>query len=156
MSPVFRRIRGALGMGAIWAIAWAVVGSIIMEGIIDPNGEIVDIWPVVLAIFGFLGGLAFSVVLGVAARRRRFSELSVRQFALWGALAGVALGVFAISVGIAPLVIAFTAAGCALSAAGSLRLARFAEQRDPVRIRGVESDDLLPSGDDDSTLRRPS
>lgn len=153
MSPVLRKLRGAIGMAMVWAIGWAVIGGGIMEGILDPNGEIVDIWPVLLAIFGFLGGLAFSVVLGIAARRRRFSELSLAQFTVWGAVAGIMLGIFAISVGVPALFLAFTALGCALSAAGSLKLARAAEQRDYIGA-GATGDGALSTYDSPSALRQ--
>jgi hypothetical protein len=35
----------------------------------NPLGSLVDIWPAVLAIPGFFGGLAFSTVLGIAGPR---------------------------------------------------------------------------------------
>ena len=47
-----------------------------------------------LAIPGFVGGIFFSIVLGIAARRRSFRELSLPVFALWGALGGVLLILF--------------------------------------------------------------
>src|SRR5688572_25829961 len=40
---------------------------------------------------GFLGGTLFSIVLGIAARRRRFDELSLPRFATWGAAGGLLL-----------------------------------------------------------------
>jgi hypothetical protein len=44
-----------------------------------------------LGVPGFVGGALFSLVLGVAGRRRRFDELSVARFAVWGALGGLML-----------------------------------------------------------------
>jgi hypothetical protein len=93
-----------------------------------------------MAIPGFFGGFLFAVVLGVAARKRTFQDLSVGKFVLWGAAGGallvllpfglVAVGLASTSgssnsawsamAAIAPV---FVALGSA-SAAGSLLLAR--------------------------------
>ena len=151
MNRTLRRIRGALGMGLLWAVAWAVVGGGIMEGIVDPHGEIEDIWPVVLAILGFLGGVAFSIVLGIVARRRRFEELSMPQFTGWGAAAGLLLGALAVVTGAGIPVIAVTTLGCALSAAGSLALARRAERH---ALLGARTDAQLPEGESKELLGR--
>jgi Mg/Co/Ni transporter MgtE len=39
MKKWFKRIRAALGMGAIWGIIWGLVGGFMMEAIVDPNGD---------------------------------------------------------------------------------------------------------------------
>lgn len=64
-----RRIRAAVGMGLTWAVGWALVGGgieLIHNIWLNPLGSLVDIWPAALAYPAFLGGLAFSTVLGVA------------------------------------------------------------------------------------------
>lgn len=157
MTKALRRIRGMLGMGLTWALGWAIVGGGIMEGIVDPGGRILDMWPQTLAIPGFLGGVAFSLILAVAERRRRFDELSLPRFAAWGAAAGALLGVVALSAGaasaVAPLVlrgamiIAPVALLCAASASGTLALARTAARRESLdgadgtgaRLAGVDA-----------------
>lgn len=141
MTGVMRRVRGVLGMGVIWAIGWAVLGGALMEGVIDPNGEIVDIWPVLLAIFGFLGGIVFGIVLGVAAGRRRFDELSVPQFTAFGALAGLLVGIFVMTMGAGIPALLLTTLGCAVSAAGSLTLAQQAARREWISS-GTEAAEL--------------
>jgi hypothetical protein len=106
-----------------------------------------------LAVPGFFGGLFFSAVLGIAARRRRLDELSLPRFAAWGAVAGLLLSLFPaalVAVGLANLgrsqdLWLFTAAISgpltllsAASASGSLMLARKAEHRElPDRSAGV-------------------
>ena len=103
-----RRIRGALRMGLTWAVGWASVGLLIeLVHNVWPNplGASVDIWPA-LGLPAFFGGLAFSALLGIAARRRRFGELSIPLFAALGAAGGalVALGpAFMITVGFGDL-----------------------------------------------------
>ena len=82
MQKWLRRIRGAVGMGFIWAVGWAVVGGGVMEAFVDPKGASIDMWPQTLGIAGFLGGVVFSMVLGIAAGRRRFEELSLFGFGL--------------------------------------------------------------------------
>src|SRR5918999_1910465 len=71
-----RRIRGALLMGLTWAVAWAPIG-VLVGMIVDPDGSMDEMWPAVGAYPGFLSGVVFSVVLAIAARRRRLHELSL-------------------------------------------------------------------------------
>jgi hypothetical protein len=139
MKKWLRRLRGAVGMGLTWAVGWAVVGGGVMEGLVDPHGKILDMWPQTLAIPGFLSGAVFSMVLWVAAGRRRFDELSLSRFAAWGAVAGLLLGVFAVGTGAASGVLPLWLRAAviigpmtilsAASAVGSLALARMAERR---------------------------
>ncbi|MGE0440182.1 MAG: hypothetical protein AB7S39_06790 [Gemmatimonadales bacterium] len=138
MRDWLRRLRGALGMGLSWALVWGVVGGGIMEAFVDPDGRILDMWPQTLAIPGFIGGVVFSVLLGVAERRRRFDELSLARFASLGAATGLLIGGLALGLGAgaslpfwlrlaaiaAPIVVLSTG-----SAASVLALARLAGRR---------------------------
>ena len=92
MTSWLRRLRGALGMGAIWAIAWALVGvGIGMASVLTPGlpwryfFDVFDAPLPAMAVPGFFGGVCYALVLGTAARHRRFSELSLSRVALWGA-----------------------------------------------------------------------
>ena len=136
MKKWLRRIRAALGMGLIWGIIWGLVGGFVMEGIVDPNGEIGDMWPPFFAMLGFAGGTIFSVILWISEGRRRFDELSLPRLTGLGALGGLLMGGLAAAdlnaaaplwvravVLIAPPVL------CAASAASTLWLARRAEGR---------------------------
>jgi hypothetical protein len=132
-------------MGLIWGAVGFLVG-VVIEVIhnIWPNpvGSAIDIWPAALAYPGLLGGVAFSAVLGIAGRRRRFDELSLPGFAAWGALGGlvvslipavlVALGLATPNVPLWQITAALVgpfAAGGAIAASGSLALARLADDR---------------------------
>lgn len=91
-----RRIRGAIGMGLTWAVAWAIAGiligvaSILFPGLPwDAFFRVFDAPLPALAVPGFFGGLLFSIVLGVAGRHRRFDELSLPRYIAWGALGGL-------------------------------------------------------------------
>ena len=153
MTSWLRRMRGAIGMGLTWALAWAGVGmligvtSLLLPGLPwDAFFEIFDAPLPALAVPGFVGGAIFSVVLGVAGRHRRFEQLSLSRFTLWGAIGGVLLSLAAaamVLLGLAslgdgarglwqltaivsgPLVLLSAA-----SAAGTLALARKAERRE--------------------------
>lgn len=177
MKKWLKRVRGAVGMGLTWAAGWAFAGmligiaSLILPGLPwDAFFEVFDAPLPALAVPGFVGGALFSVVLGIAGRRRRFSELSLAAFTAWGALGGlllslvpatmVILGLATLAADI-PSVWPITAliSGpltllSAVSAAGSLLLARRAEERaepDPVdevemALTEGEAQDLLGSG----------
>lgn len=146
MKKWLRRIRGAVGMGLTWGVGGALVGfgiELIQNVWPNPVGSFIDIWPAALALPAFLGGVVFSVVLGIAGRRRRFDELSLPRFAAWGALGGllasllpagmVALGLatpnvplWQITLGLAvPLTL-----GSVVAASGTLALARMGEDRE--------------------------
>lgn len=151
MNGWVRRARGAVGMGITWALGWALGGVVIgvlstlLPGAVwDAFFRIFDAPLPALAIPGFFAGAIFSVVLGVAARRRRFEQLSLTRFALWGALGGLALSLVPATLvllglatlgdgaaGIWPLtavIAAPLALLSALSATGSLAIARRAER----------------------------
>lgn len=98
MQRWMRRTRGAVGMGLTWAAAWALVGVLIgvtsrlLPGL--PWGRFFAVFDAplpALAIPGFVGGVLFSVVLGIAGRRRRFEELSLARLAVLGAMGGLLL-----------------------------------------------------------------
>jgi len=91
---------------------------------------------------GFIGGVVFSGVLGIAAGRRRFDELSLPRFAAWGSVAGLLLGVLpftilavgAAGVGLPLWLLGVVTMGStallgAVSASATLALARMSEDR---------------------------
>lgn len=155
MKTWLKRVRGAVGMGLTWAVGWAIFGlligvtSILLPGLPwDSFFEFFDAPLPALGVPGFVGGALFSIVLGIAARRRRFDELSLPRFAAWGAVSGFLLSLVPatmVVVGLASLnrpdiglwqitaVLTgpFTLLG-AMSAAGSLMLARRAQRRDSL------------------------
>ena len=145
MKKWLRRIRGALGMALTWAVGGALVGGgieLIHNVWPNPLGALVDIWPAVLAYPAFVGGLAFSAVLGIAGRRRRFDELSLPRFAAFGAAGGVLVSLLPgalVGLGLATpnvpvwqiigALIGPLTLGGAAAAAGTLALARMSEDR---------------------------
>lgn len=147
-------------MGLTWALGWAVAGIAIgVSSILLPflpwNAffEVFDAPLPALAIPGFFAGVFFSVVLGIAERRRRFHELSLPQFAAWGAAGGLLLTLFPfalVAVGLAsragssvstPQILSVITIPFVLLSAGSasitLLVARRAERRE-LREAGIE------------------
>jgi hypothetical protein len=146
MRKWLTRIRAAVGMGLTWAVGGFLVGfGIEMIHNVWPNtlGSLVDIWPAALALPAFFGGLVFSTVLGIAGRHRRFDELSLPRFAVWGAVGGllvslipaamVAMGLATPNVPLWQITVALVGPltlGSAIAASGSLALARMAEDQE--------------------------
>ncbi len=137
-----RRIRGAIGMGLTWALAWFSAGIALL--LVVGVGAADVPFPFGFGMLGFWAGVIFSGVLGVVERRRRFDQMSVRRFARWGAVGGLLLsGIFVLvaalagETGVEIVVLApvFALSGAA-SAAGSLVLARLAERREQIPSRG--------------------
>lgn len=89
-------IRGAILMIGLWVVGWGLGFGGIMEAFIDPDGKVGDIWPVMLAMPGFIGGVVFAALLLVAERRNTFDQIPFFHYALWGAAAGIALGLLSI------------------------------------------------------------
>ena len=138
MRTVLRRIRGAIGMGFVWAFAWSALGFV-PRWIFGVETDV----PIslLLAQFGFVAGVIFAVVLALTEGRRRFDEMSLPRFAAWGAVGGLLLaGLFALaaSLGLGEvLIIAPTfALACAACASGSLAVARRAVRRELPGSRG--------------------
>jgi hypothetical protein len=126
---MWRRIKGALGMGLVWAFGWGAVGGV-MELLANfiPRLNVVDMWIQPFVIGGFVAGAFFSLVLGIAARNKRFEELSVLRFTVWGTIGGLLAGVaptalFGPSLVIVPLMVLSAA-----SAAATLAIARGGKQ----------------------------
>ena len=86
-------------MGLAWAVVWAPVAVLIGTMIVDPDDSMDEMWVAVGAYPGFLCGVVFSVVRGIAGGRRRFDEWSLSRVAAWGALSGLPVGVFPFLVG---------------------------------------------------------
>ena len=151
MKKWLRRVRGALLMGITWAVLWAPVGLLIGM-IVDPTGAMDEPWIAVGTFPGFLGGVMFSIVFGIAARRRKLGELSIKRVAGWGTVAGMVIGSLPFLLGdqgpnaervwLLPLVIVSSITVLsAASAAGSLALARRAEKRE-LRDANVDVNDI--------------
>jgi len=129
-------------MGLIWATAWFGAGMALALGLLVTTGTTgADVpFPLFFGLLGFLGGVGFSGVLGLAEGRRRFEELSLPRFAGWGGVGGVMLagGLTALTgiVDVLPLLgVVFGLSG-AVCAGGSLLLARRAEGPDRIGLPG--------------------
>jgi O-antigen/teichoic acid export membrane protein len=132
MQKLLRRIRGAIGIGLTWGVAWSFVGLLprLILGY-KPDAP----FPIIFAVFGFFAGIIFSLLLTLTQGRRRFDELSLPRFAAWGGLGGLLFSaIFAklasLSAADILAVAPAFAAACAVSASGSLALARRSVSRE--------------------------
>ena len=130
--PVWmKRIRGVLGMGLLWGAVWGLVGGGLMEGLVDPAGRILDMWPQVLAIVGFIGGVGFAGAVMLRGERRGLGRSSFAEFGALGAAAGVVQGLIAMAlVGAPALFLVVTITGSTLGGIASLAVARMAGRRE--------------------------
>ena len=92
--------RGAVAMTLTWIVGWGVGFGGLMEAFVDPHGELVDIWPALMAFAGFIGGIVFCALLRISGGGRRFDEVSLARIATWGVVTGLILGVLAIAAGL--------------------------------------------------------
>jgi len=133
VKKFLRRVRGAVGMGLTWALAWFAAGVALFL-VVGPDAADVP-FPIGFGMFGFLAGATFSAVLGLVEGRRRFDQMSLPRFALWGGVGGLLLsGAFILAAGLSGDLILVLgpvfALSSAASAAGSLALARRADDRE--------------------------
>ena len=92
-------IGGAVGVGLAWFLTGALIGLVIFEGIVDPDGRIEDIWPAALGLPAFFGGLFFFTLVRLLERRLRLDEVSLPRATAWGALSGPLVLAMALGLG---------------------------------------------------------
>ncbi len=151
MKKWLQKVRGAIGIGLTWAVGWAPVGAVtgLVTGLVlgFPLVGIAVNYAELFGVLGFIGGTMFSTVLRIADGHRRFDQLSLPRFAVWGGLGGLSLGALAVTAGVVGLggitpltVVVVSAAGLlgAGSATGSLALARRADDQE-LLAAGEES-----------------
>jgi hypothetical protein len=98
MSNLLRRIRGAVGIGLLWALPWALAGMLASPVIRKfahamPPRSILDrlFDGLFIGWYGFLAGLVFSVVLAFAGRRKSIADLTTGRVLVWGLASSVLL-----------------------------------------------------------------
>ena len=138
MKKWLGHIGGAVLMGLAWAVIWAPV-AVLIGLIVDPDGSMDEMWVAIGAYPGFLCGVLFSAVLGIAEGRRGFDELSLSRVGAWGAVTGLLVGVLPFLIGestselplwlLGVVVISSITLLSAVSAVGSALLSRYAVRR---------------------------
>ena len=160
MNKWLRRIRGVLGMGVVWAIGGLGVAAV-LEGAdnVTPGGipaiHVVDMWPPVLLVAGFVGGILFGTLLGIVGAYRRREDVSLPAFTALGVATGVLLAGVVVATGGPALAVVVMLASGTIGGAASLVVARVAERRgllregaaaDPLRLGERDAGELLRGG----------
>jgi len=152
MRTWLRRIRGAIGMGFTWAVAWSAVGTV-PRWVLGFNPDAP--FPLIFGVLGFLAGVSFSAILVLTEGRRRLDQMSLPRFAGWGAVGGLLLSAFFAKaaslelkdvLAIAPIF----ALASAVCASGSLAVARRAVTKELPDVRG----DAAETGLSEHTKRK--
>ena len=93
-----RCIRNAALTGLAWAGVWAPI-AVLAGLIVDPDGSMDEMWVLIGAYPGFLCGVVFAALLGIAEGRVRSEEASLPATATCGAVAGLLVGALPFTIG---------------------------------------------------------
>ena len=91
METWVKRIGRAFMMGLAWGVAWMPIGLLI-GFIVDRDGSMDEPWIAVSTYPGFVCGVVFSIVAGIAAGLRTLDQLSPNQAVARGAVSGLVVG----------------------------------------------------------------
>ena len=163
MRSWLKRIRAAIGVGLTWAVGWGLSGGLmwLIMTAAEYGFDVALFLGRQYAVVGFLGGVTFSALLRLTEGRRRFDELRIPRFAVWGALGGFLIGagysgVLTVLFGggfdaATGQFVAITTLFGAGSAAGSLSIARLADDRQLLE-EGAQTADVGLSRDEKRKL----
>jgi hypothetical protein len=96
-ATMLRRIRGALSLAGLWAVAWVPVG--VLVGLakgwshLPPRSKSELVFLAVWTFLGASSGAVFAALLATLEKNRTLADLSPRRLAVWGAIGGAALPV---------------------------------------------------------------
>ena len=145
MKTPVTHVRDVLLTGLAWAVAWAPVVVLIGLTIVDPDNSMDEMWVAIGAYPGFLAGVLFRIALITAGEERLDGAPLVRAGAL-GAVSGLLVGTVPFLIGesstempvwmLASLVIGSITVASALSAVGSVLIARLVARRGSMRAAG--------------------
>ena len=138
MRKWLRRIRGAIGMGFTWAAAWGGAGFLLA---VVTRFQADAPFPLIFGVLGFTAGVIFSGFLALTEGRRRFEQMSLRRFAVWGAAGGLLLSALfaraaSLDWGDVLVIVPTFALASAVCASGSLAVARRAAGRELPDVGG--------------------
>lgn len=138
-----RGIRGAVVIGLAWGLTWAPL-AVLVGLLVDPDNSMDEMWVVIGAYPGFLSGVLFAALLGMAERQRPLGTLSLARAAAWGAVAGLLVGALPFGLGeptsaiplwrLATTVIGSITALSAVSAVASALFSRHAARKQRAAV----------------------
>jgi hypothetical protein len=126
MKGLLRRLRGIIGTGLTWCVAWG--GLFTVAGLVGV-GDFVAGLAMTGAFLGLVGGSAFAVILSIAERRHSLADLSLWRVALWGAVGGALMALLFGGGNLFLDFVAFMAFSGAVSSAGTVAVAKRADAR---------------------------
>ncbi len=81
-------------LGLIWAIAWGPIAIVVGVTVIDPDNSMDEMWFAIGAYPGFLCGIVFRALLGIAKASLKMQGLRFLSVAAMGAVAGFLVSLF--------------------------------------------------------------
>ena len=93
MDRLLKWCRGMLGVGVTWGAVWGAIfaGIFLVVSIVDPGSIDPGEGPIVIlrtgAVYGFVSGAVFGVLLSLLERGKRVADLSLLRAAAMGAVA---------------------------------------------------------------------
>jgi hypothetical protein len=132
VRDLLRKLRGVLGIGLTWGGTWAVIFALTAAiiGIFDPDSIDPGEGPLnvarIGAIFGFISGTAFGLLLALGERHKKILQLSMGRAALLGALSATLVPLLT---PVSNSMVIFVCPIAAAIASGSVAIARKAERR---------------------------
>jgi hypothetical protein len=144
MREMMRRLRGVIGMGVIWGVAWTALGAAVelvlrAMGAIPPDGDEGPLLILrVLGTAGFISGAGFAAMLSFLERGRTIRGISLSRVAVCGTVIPLLTSV---GDGLAFWTLPFGA----LLATSTILIARRVEVRSPDYAADPNNNDLLRS-----------
>ena len=99
MKRFLKRIRGIIGTGVTWALAWVGLGAVVGALVGYPVSFLFRI-ALSNSVSGFIAGSAFAAILAVAERKHTLADLSLKRVAIWGAIGGGLLSFIPMAYGV--------------------------------------------------------
>jgi hypothetical protein len=95
MDEATRKLRGLVGIGATWGIAWAAIGALVglVAAMLAPGspswGASIAEWAMGMGAYGFVSGVGFAGLLAYHERRSTIDDLSPSRAGVWGVLGAI-------------------------------------------------------------------
>ncbi len=146
LRKLAKTIRGMLGVGLTWGVAWAALGALLGWTVLLLRPQDIDAGEspgriaAILGIAGLISGAGFALALSLLERGRTLRDVSLARVALWGATGGAIVPLLS---SVPESQMLWTCPLGAGLAAGSVAIARRAERKALATAASAE----LPEAD---------